>query len=79
MSFFANWRTIMSKLLTKKQVLLIVPYCNTHLLRMEKASKFPKRLKPEGKPKSKAFWVEKEVLDWVKEQMDRRYDTDGSS
>ena len=65
----------MSRLLTKKQVLMIVPYCNTHLLRLERDGKFPKRIKSGGTLKSKAFWVEEEVLERVRQHMDLRYDT----
>jgi len=62
----------MSQLLTKKQVIGLVPYCNTHLLRMEKDGKFPQRIKPDGKQKSKAFWVREEVEDWIQGHIDRR-------
>jgi len=62
----------MSQFITKKQVLAKIPVTNTTLLRWEEDGKFPKRVKPDGKLKSKSFWVREEVDDWMISHMDRR-------
>ena len=65
------------KLLSKKQVLDLVPYSDSHLSRLEKKGLFPKRVKDtrfaEQQPTyAKAFWVEDEILDWIKERIAER-------
>ncbi len=65
------------KLLSKKQLLEMVPYSDSHLSRLEKQGLFPKRIKEsrfaEKAPSyAKAFWVEQEVLDWIHDRMDDR-------
>ena len=65
------------KLLSKKQLLELVPYSDSHLSRLEKQGLFPKRIKDtrfaEKAPSyAKAFWVEHEVLDWIQARMDER-------
>ena len=62
----------MSQFMTKKQVQEAVPYSNTHLLRLEDAGKFPKRIKPDGAPNGKAFWVREEVEGYIQAQIDNR-------
>ncbi|GAB5453398.1 MAG: hypothetical protein Hals2KO_37260 [Halioglobus sp.] len=62
----------MSQLITKKQLMEHVPYSNTHLLRLEDAGRFPRRIKPDGKPNGKAFWVREEVEDYIQTQIDSR-------
>ena len=65
----------MSKLLTKKQVLDLVPYSPQHILRLEQVGAFPKRLKlGNGGRNAKAFWVEQEIQDWIQNLVDRRED-----
>ncbi len=65
------------KLLSKKQLLEMVPYSDSHIQRLEKQGLFPKRIKDtrfaEKAPSyAKAFWVEQEVLDWIQALMDER-------
>ncbi len=65
------------RLLSLKQVLELVPYSRTHLLRLERAGLFPKRVKHLGYARKnaeycKAFWVEAEVLDWLQTLVDGR-------
>lgn len=62
----------MSQLMTKKQVQELVPYCNTHLLRLEDAGKFPRRIKPDGTLNGKAFWVREEVESYIQAQIAKR-------
>ncbi len=65
----------MMQLLTKKQLLELVPYSHTHVLRLEKAGKFPMRLKPFGGKNGRAFWVRAEVDAWIQDQIDQRDDS----
>ena len=69
----------MSQFMTKKQVQDAVPYSNTHLLRLEDAGKFPKRIKPFGGRNGKAFWIGEEVDDWIRSQIDQRDNSHNAS
>ncbi len=61
------------RLLSKRQVLDLVPYSPQHIQRLEDAGLFPKRMKlGNGGRNAKAFWVEQEILDWIQDFMDRR-------
>ena len=61
------------KLLSKKQVLKLVPYSPQHIRRLEDQNRFPKRIKlGNGGRTAKAFWVEQEVQDWIQDHIDRR-------
>lgn len=54
------------QLLSKKQLLERVPYSPQHILRLENAGLFPRRIKPGGNSRnSKCFWVANEVEDWI--------------
>ncbi|MFC1689181.1 helix-turn-helix transcriptional regulator [Pseudomonadota bacterium] len=52
------------KLLTKKQLKEKVGYSFSHIDRLEKANRFPQRVKPFGR-NGRAFWVDEEVDDWI--------------
>ena len=65
------------RLLSKAQVLDLVPYSYTHIARLEEDGRFPKRVKHLGYARKntdycKAFWVEQEVLDWIQALVDAR-------
>jgi predicted DNA-binding transcriptional regulator AlpA len=45
-----------------------ITYSRTHLPRLEKAEKFPKRLKPLRTRGSRIFWRRGEIRDWLKSQ-----------
>ena len=61
------------RLLSKRQVLDLVPYSPQHIQRLEDAGLFPKRIKlGNGGRNAKAFWVEQEIHDWIQAQIDRR-------
>jgi|GEM_PF-1919113 len=62
----------MSQLLSKKQLLELVPNSNTHILRLENGNKVPRRIKPDGRPNSKSFWVREEVERWTQDQIAKR-------
>ena len=57
------------RLISKKQVIYLVPYSYTHLKREIDAGRFPKPVKHVRRgnnPRNyKAFWVEDEVLNWI--------------
>lgn len=69
----------MSQLITKKQVQELVPYSNTHLLRLEDAGKFPQRVKPDGNPNGKTFWVREEVEEYLATVIAKRDDSTNDS
>jgi len=46
-----------------------VRYCNTHLIRLEKAGLFPKRLKIGG---GRNAWLEAEIRAWIAKQIAAR-------
>ena len=52
------------KLLTKKQLKDKVGYSFSHIDRLEKAGRFPQRVKPFGL-NGRAFWVNEEIDDWI--------------
>ena len=65
------------RLLSKRQVLDLVPYSYAHIQRLEGDGLFPERVKHTAyarkRPKfCKAFWVEREVLDWIQALVDAR-------
>jgi prophage regulatory protein len=64
--------TKQSPWLTYKQLkpLKGISYSREHIKRLEKAGKFPKRIKPEGG--SRVYWWEHEVDEWKQSQADAR-------
>ena len=65
------------RLLSKRQVLDLVPYSYTHISRLEEAGQFPKRVKHLHYAKKRTnycrvFYVEQEVLDWIQRLVDAR-------
>ena len=59
------------KLLTKSELRHKIGYSPSHIDRLEKAGRFPRRVKPFGR-NGRAFWSEHEVDDWVQQKMDER-------
>jgi prophage regulatory protein len=57
------------RILSKRQVRELVLYSPQHIARLEAAGQFPKRVRLGA---SRVGWVEEEVLDWLKERLDRR-------
>lgn len=57
------------RLLSKRQVKEIVLYSPQHIARLEKAGKFPKRVQIGP---NRVGWLESEVLDWLRERLNRR-------
>ncbi len=57
------------RILSKRQLKELVLYSPQHIARLEKAGRFPKRVKL---GENRVGWVEEEVLDWLQSRMDRR-------
>ena len=54
------------KILSKKALRELVLYSPQHIARLEKAGKFPKRVKL---GENRVGWVEQEVLDWLDKRL----------
>ena len=57
------------RILSKRQVKELVLYSPQHIARLEKAGQFPKRVQLGP---SRVGWVEEEVLEWLRERLERR-------
>lgn len=62
-------RSIVMRILSKRQLKELVLYSPQHVARLEKAGKFPKRVQIGP---NRVGWVEDEVLDWLRERLNRR-------
>ena len=60
------------KLLSKRQLKELVLYSPQHIQRLEDAGRFPKRVRLGNCPRSRVGWIESEVLDWLRERIERR-------
>jgi len=60
------------RLLSKKELKLLVLYSPQHIQRLEDADKFPKRVRLGNGPRSRVGWIEQEVLDWLQKRIDAR-------
>ncbi|MEW2914994.1 AlpA family phage regulatory protein [Leisingera sp. JC11] len=59
----------MNRILTRAQLKKIVPYSATHLARLERAGKFPKRIKLSP---SRVGWLASEVDQWIIDRAEAR-------
>ncbi len=57
------------RILSKRQLKELVLYSPQHIARLEKAGTFPKRVQIGP---NRVGWIEAEVLDWLRERIDRR-------
>ncbi len=57
------------RLLSKRQLKEMVLCSPQHIARLEKPGKFPKQVQLGS---NRVGWVEAEVLDWLKERIERR-------
>lgn len=57
------------RILSKRQVKELVLYSPQHIARLEAAGQFPKRVQLGA---NRVGWVEDEVLEWLKDRLDRR-------
>ncbi|BDW86635.1 helix-turn-helix transcriptional regulator [Roseicyclus marinus] len=60
------------RILTEMQVKERVPYSSSHIRRMERAGRFPKRVRLGP---CRVGWVESEVQDWLAERLAERTST----
>ena len=60
---------IVMRILSKRQVKELVLYSPQHIARLEKAGKFPNRVRL---GLNRVGWVEEEVLDWLQRRLDSR-------
>ena len=59
----------MKRILSKKQLKDLIPYSPQHIARLEKAGKFPQRIKLGP---NRVGWLEEEVMDWIQDRLDNR-------
>jgi prophage regulatory protein len=57
------------KIITRQQLVEVVPYSLTHIARLEVEGHFPRRVKLGP---CRVGWVESEVLDWLNERLAER-------
>jgi prophage regulatory protein len=60
---------IVMRILSKRQLKELVLYSPQHIARLEKAGTFPRRV---ALGPNRVGWVEREVLDWLEERLQRR-------
>ena len=60
------------RLLSKKQVKEIVLFSYAHIERMEKAGRFPKRVRLSHYPRGRCGYVETEILEWLQARIAER-------
>jgi prophage regulatory protein len=60
------------RLLSKKELKLLVLYSPQHVQRLEDAGRFPKRVRLGNGPRSRVGWIEQEVLDWLQKRIEAR-------
>jgi prophage regulatory protein len=60
---------LVMRILSKRQLKELVLYSPQHVARLEKAGQFPKRVQLGA---CRVGWVEEEVLDWLRDKIDRR-------
>ena len=61
----------MDKIIPGEKIHEIVPYSRTHLMRLERAGEFPKRLKLSA---GRVGWLASEVEAWINERAEARND-----
>lgn len=64
------------RILSKRDVKALVLYSPQHIARLEKAGQFPQRVQLGP---NRVGWVEDEVLDWLRQRIDRRDEPDRHS
>ena len=60
---------MMKKMISKKQLKEMVLYSPQHILRLEKAGEFPKRVQL---GRHRVGWILEEVEDWLQKRIDLR-------
>jgi len=57
------------RILSKRQLKELVLYSPQHVARLEAAGQFPKRVQLGP---NRVGWIEDEILDWLRQRIDRR-------
>ena len=57
---------MMITFITIKELLKLVPYSETHIYRLERTGKFPKRVKVGAR---RVAWLYQEIMDWIAERV----------
>jgi prophage regulatory protein len=60
------------RIITWKELRLIVPYSRQHVARLEKEGKFPKRVRLGDSPRGRIGWLEGEILEWLQRRIHLR-------
>lgn len=60
------------RFVSMKVVQQLTSYSRTHIARLEKAGKFPQRVRLSPHPRGRMAWVESEVIDWMQQRMSER-------
>lgn len=60
------------RIISKKELLRIVPYCDQHILRLEKQGKFPRRLRV---GENRVGWRSDQIAVWMNGLKPRDHDT----
>ncbi len=61
------------RIISKKELLRLVPYCDQHILRLEKQGKFPRRLDLGA---NRVGWRFADIETWVRSRPVREYPDD---
>ena len=64
-----NHGEFVMRILSKRQLKELVLYSPQHIARLEKAGKFPKRIRLGP---NRVGWLESEVLDWLEQRLAAR-------
>jgi prophage regulatory protein len=62
------------RLVSMKVVQELTSYSRTHIARLEKAGKFPRRVRLSPHPRGRMAWLESEVNEWILERIRERSD-----
>lgn len=62
------------RIISKKELLRLVPYCGQHIARLERQGKFPMRIDLGA---NRVGWYISEIEDWIRSRPRRRYHLPG--
>ena len=62
------------QVISKKELLKLIPYSDQHILRLEKARKFPSRM---DLGDNRVGWLLADIEEWIKTRKIRTYNSDG--
>lgn len=61
--------SVSDRIISSKERRELIPYCDVHILRMEKAGKFPRRIRLGP---NRVGWSYLEIQDWIATRKDER-------